>query len=210
MKRLSFSCGFSLTELLVTIGILAIVGSVATIGATSYIKTARQNTLSQALGKIGSAFETCMTFNGFKGAECNTLEQIKYEKSPKHKLKYSSDQDEENICFELRTKGVRGCIQFQNGSILRKCLSLQGNIGLKDNSYNFRASCDHRHPGICCKNCRGRCEEGVLKAVDTKDCSMVTAQELEAIKELHLDNSEINSLKLKDFQGLTSVWVLDL
>ena len=153
--------GFSLTELLVTVGILAIVSGVATMGVASYIKTARQNALKKSLSKVESAFKTCMAFNGFKGSECNTIEKIAYKKGTNHKTKHLSDENDENICFELKGKGIRGCIQFQNGSILRKCLSLPGNISLKDNSKtNFRASCDKSNKGNCCQNCRGLCEVG--------------------------------------------------
>ena len=161
MKKLSFSRGFSLTELLVTIGILAIVGSVATIGATGYIKTERQNALKKSLSKVESAFETCMAFNGFKGSECNTIEKIAYKKGTNHRTKHRSDGNDENICFELKGKGIRGCIQFQKGLVLRKCLSLPGDIGLKDKNTNrFRASCDNSNRGVCCANCNGECEEG--------------------------------------------------
>ena len=157
--------GFSLTELLVTVGILAVVGSVATMGVASYIKTARQNALKKSLIKVESAFKTCMTFNGFKGEECNTIEKIAYKKGTNHRTKHRSKEDENgnttDICFELIGRGIRGCVQFQNGSILRKCFSLPNNISLKDNSKtNFRASCDKTNKGTCCQNCRGLCEVG--------------------------------------------------
>ena len=154
MKKLSLSRGFSLTELLVTIGILAIVGSVATVLVTSYTKTARERTLSRALSKVVSSFNTCMAFNGFKGSECHTFEQIKYELSSKHRPRLFSDQDKENICFELVTIGrgkTRGCVQFENGSLKRKCLLEKP---------GFRPRCDKTNKGICCANCYGDCEEG--------------------------------------------------
>ena len=171
MKKGSLSRGFSLTELLVTIGILAIVGSVATVVVTSYTKTARQNALKKSLSKVESAFKTCMAFNGFNGSECNTIEKIAYKKGTNHRTKHLSDENDENICFELKGKGIRGCIQFQNGSILRKCLSLPGNISLKGDT-NFRASCDKSNKGTCCQNCCGACEENYYgnKGKKGRDC----------------------------------------
>ena len=147
--------GYSLTEILVGIGLLAIVGSIATIGGQAYLDTARENALKQAFNKIESAFSACMSFNGFKGEECNTFEKIGYKPSPKHKGMPRPGPLNKNICFSVKTIGkgkTRGCIQFENGTIKRKCLLEKP---------GFKPRCDQNHPGICCPRCSGQpCDVG--------------------------------------------------
>ena len=147
--------GYSLTEILVGIGLLAIVGSIATIGGQAYLNTARENALKQAFNKIESAFSACMSFNGFKGSECNTFEKIGYKPSSKHDAKIRMDSNNKNICFSLKTIGkgnTRGCLQFESGTIKRKCLFA---------SSGFKPMCDRGSQGVCCLRCSGRpCDVG--------------------------------------------------
>ena len=147
--------GYSLTEILVGIGLLAIVGSIATIGGQAYLNTAKENALKQAFNKIESSFSACMSFNGFKGEKCNTYEKIGYKPSPKHQEVNRSEPPYKNICFALKTIGqnkTRGCIQFENGTIKRKCLFA---------SSGFKPMCDRGSQGVCCLRCSGRpCDVG--------------------------------------------------
>ena len=147
--------GYSLTEILVGIGLLAIVGSIATIGGQAYLNTAKENSLERAFNKIESAFSACMSFNSFKGSECDTFEKIGYKPSSKHEKVDRADQHYKNICFALKTIGqnkTRGCIQFENGTIKRKCLLA---------SSGFKPMCDRGQKGVCCLRCSGRpCDVG--------------------------------------------------
>lgn len=155
--------GFSLTEILVAIGLLAIVSSIATIGYNSYIKTSKVSAIKQALKKLEGAFNTCMSFNGFDVTKCDTEAKLDYTKSPKHKI-FSNTQSNK-ICFalrqhpvtEVRKNGLRGCFQYTtDGSIVRRCFDKpeNGSAGI--------ASCIAT--GVCCTACTHVCEVGKGKA----------------------------------------------
>ena len=152
--------GFSLTEILVTIGLLAIISSIATVGYTSYVNTGEKQAIRTALNKMDSAFNACMSFNKFDGSKCDTPKKIGFEKSPKHKTTISKGQND--ICLTVKKgglgsdiagkAGLRACIQYQNGQMIRKCFENKTNP-------KTRAYCNTT--GVCCSVCNGACEVGM-------------------------------------------------
>ena len=146
--------GFSLTEILVTIGLLAIISSIATVGYTSYVNTGEKQAIRTALNKMDSAFNACMSFNKFDGSKCDTPKKIGFEKSPKHEAKIIHKEQNGNICFTVKKgglgsdiagkTGLRACIQYQNGQMIRKCFENKTNP-------NIRAYCKVA-TGVCSNN----------------------------------------------------------
>ena len=139
----------------------------------SYLNTAHKRAVRIALNKIESAFSSCMSFNKNKLSACDTFEKIGYKKSDNQRANFSANTNTENICFMVRKKegpfyqqeGLRACVQFQNGSIFRRCFES------KRSDHNRFAKCGRDtsnqqggtdRSGICCPDCSHttNCEVG--------------------------------------------------
>ena len=162
--------GFSLTEVLVTVGLLAILSSIATVSYNSYITAGKAHTVKTTLDELESAFRSCMSVNKFDATKCNEFGKIGFilpnssqctpatacaeTKVVKAQLKKSTDNSK--ICLVVRRpgspfpyagkEGTRGCVQYDNGILIRKCLEKTG----------IKAECS---AGVCCSTC-----------ADTLDC----------------------------------------
>ena len=151
--------GFSLTEVLVTLALLAIVSSIATMGYGSYVNTAEKRAVRTALNKLNNSFIACMSFSKNKVSECNTLDKVGY-KPNKEQVAIMEQQNgnANNICLligkpkpndpdaPIRGKeDLRACIQYENGQMIRKCFEKE--TPPRKEGY---AGCND---GICCKKC---------------------------------------------------------
>ena len=152
--------GFSLTEILVTLALLSIVTGIATISYNSYLNTAHKRAVRIALNKIENSFGSCMSFNQNKGSECDTFKKIGYKPSLDQRSNTTADTNKENICFVVRKKdgvvynkeGLRACIQFKNGSIVRKCFEGKDSEP-RAAACGIATSQNNPLPGFCCHTC---------------------------------------------------------
>ena len=68
------------------------------------------------------------------------------------------------------------------------------------NTGNFVSVCDRTE----------QVQYAILAVVDRGDCSLVTAQDLEGIEKLFLNDLQINEFKSQDFQGMSALRLLNL
>ena len=146
--------GFSLTEVLVTISLLAIMSGIAVMGYGTYRESADDRALRTTLNSMASAFMTCMSFNNFDSSKCNDKNKVKkeggYIESPKHTFRVKKGA--ERICLDTRKAGsslIKACVQYNtNGSIVKKCFKKES---------GKETICDSA--GVCCDLCTtGDCE----------------------------------------------------
>ena len=74
MKILRNNRGFSLVEVMVSLGIMAVIGAIAVPQFTKYRRTAAYTAKGQSLKNIARAANVCIAANGYKG--CDTMSKI--------------------------------------------------------------------------------------------------------------------------------------
>ena len=177
--------GFSLTEILVTVGLLAILSGIATVSYNSYINTARTQAVRRTLNAMESAFLSCMSFNKNQVEKCNDLTKIRFslpgatvpitplnpdKEYKSNQLHVRVDVQGTRLCFLSRIwlwgsqpnnvwvtkqmnekEGVRGCTEYDNGRLIRRCFEKTG----------IRAGCK-LSTAQCCHKCSNTifCEFG--------------------------------------------------
>ena len=155
-------------------GLLGILSAIATVSYNSYLNRAEKQAIRTALNKLDSSFNACMSYSNFDGSKCDTLKKVGYIKSNKHRVTIKPDPPKANqkdLCLLVRKagnaqkyvdykEGLRGCIQYKNGQMIRKCF--------EKTSAEGKAGCSK--DGVCCAGCpqtitvndneRNRCEVG--------------------------------------------------
>ena len=166
--------GFSLTEVLVTVGLLAILSGIATVSYNSYTNTARAQAIRRTLSALENGFLSCMSFNKNQVDKCDSFAELEF-RLPKTIYRAANDMDYKSnqlhakvtrsttkVCFTVRRwrwnngqgkEGTRGCAQFDNGRLIRRCF--ETTIG----GTKMEASCGD---GNCCPKCANTyiCEVG--------------------------------------------------
>ncbi len=122
--------GFSLVEMLLTVGLLTIVSTIAVVGYRAYVDDAERKSVGNAINKIQNAFQMCMTFSNNDLSKCNSFEKIKYTKPAgsgvSGKLtagvQDGRDKTDGKICFVAlikdkdTQKGKKICFGYDNGT----------------------------------------------------------------------------------------------
>ena len=129
--------GFSLMEMLITVGLLTIVSTIAVVGYRAYVDDAERKSVGNAINKIQNAFQMCMTFSNNDLSKCNSFEKIKYTKpagsgvSGKLTADYKVGTDK--MCFvalikgKFKEKGKRICFGWsKDNGMTGQCVQVGG------------------------------------------------------------------------------------
>ena len=68
--------GFSLTEVLVTVGVMAIITAIASVSYNSYIGMGTKSAVKQDIQKLQNSFELCLSMNSYDLTKCNDTDKV--------------------------------------------------------------------------------------------------------------------------------------
>ncbi len=144
--------GFSLTEILVVVGLLAIMSGIAVIGYGAYTEQALKSAIMKRIKLVESAVQSCFAIHAGQSdpfSQCNTLEKLGLSIPADSKiggiLQLKTSTTNNSFCYHTFKNGVsqseknrsRHCIQFnKNTGAMEKTLTID-DVPANQHAYCF-------------------------------------------------------------------------
>ena len=103
---------FSLLELLIAVSIILIITSLSVVSYSRYEKHSSKQLVLSNLDLIKTGFNTCLKVRPFN--KCNTPFKIEIQSPLSAVIRARYDNHNKNICFIIKFKGYKGCVDNQN------------------------------------------------------------------------------------------------
>ena len=129
--------GFSLTEVLVAVGVMGVLTAIASVSYNTYMGIGKKSAVKQDIQKLQNAFELCMSMNRYDITKCydsttpptpatraKSLEKVGFTAGTNiAKIEVVGNRACLGIQATVANNGTgeRACAQYDNGRLTKKC-----------------------------------------------------------------------------------------
>ena len=151
--------GFSLTEVLVTVGMLSIISAIGTVSYNQYMTQGTKVAIKQDIQKQQEAFETCLSMNSYNYSKCDSHEKIGFVPGGELTSSIQMNTEKTKACLgsqkkvgpgQTRQTGERACAQYDEGKLVKKCFEHKEGA---DTTKHTKTGC--AGGWNCCSGCTG-------------------------------------------------------
>ena len=150
--------GFSLTEVLVTVGVMAIITAIASVSYNTYMGMGTKSAVKQDIKKLQNSFELCLSMNSYDLTKCHDSSKTEAKNIEKIGFKTGNNIVHFQVvgnkaCLEAKATvadnqtGERACAEYTDGKLTKKCFEKKEGT---DTTKYTKTGCSG---AVCCPDC---------------------------------------------------------